>query len=172
MYVSLAHLSDVASVDIVDGVAKATILANVFTDSQPLWSSFIVSNFIGDSPHIGKVHATVNLLRTNLEKTPRVNAQFLNPKTVLFRIDDTNIRSRVLHRHFWHIVDTPMVVQVWGPSTANHRPDLTSIPIWVDFKDVPDYLFMQKRLKFLGNLVGTFQKLHPNTEHCLCLDKA
>lgn len=58
------------------------------------------------------------------------------------------------------------------PKTTNLKPDLTSIPIWVDFKDVPGHLFTEIGLKFLGNIIGSYQKLHPNTHRCIRLDVA
>lgn len=152
---------------VVDGVVSATVPEVVLENSQPLWNNYIIGHFIGDAPHIGKVHATVNRLWTSADKTSKVDAQFITAKSVLFHIDHDLTRSRVLRRHFWHIADIPMVVQDWSPRTANARPDLTAIPIWVDFKGVLDHLFTHKGLKFLGDIVGVHQKLHPNTERCL-----
>lgn len=159
-------------VQVVDGVASAAVPREVRENSEPLWKSYIIGHFIGDPPHIGKVHATVNHLWTSAEKSFKVDAHFINTKSVLFRIDDDFTRTRVLRRHFWHIADIPMVVQEWSPITVNSRPDLSAIPIWVDFKNVPDYLFTHKGLKFLGDVVGAYQKLHPNTERCIRLDVA
>ncbi|KAL0716343.1 hypothetical protein Bca4012_065665 [Brassica carinata] len=65
-----------------------------------------------------------------------------------------------------------MIVQQWCLKTTNIKPDLTFIPIWVDFKDVPDHLFTEIGLKCLGNIIGSFQKLHPNTQRCIRLDVA
>lgn len=94
----------------INGVANASIPDEVVHNAQPLWSKYIVGYFISDAPHIGKVHATVNRLWTLPDKSSKVDAQFLNHKTVLFRIENDQIRSRVLRRHFWHIVDIPLVV--------------------------------------------------------------
>ncbi|XP_020883532.1 uncharacterized protein LOC110229061 [Arabidopsis lyrata subsp. lyrata] len=131
-----------------------------------------MGHFIGDAPHIGKVHATVNRIWASPEKSSMIDAQFLSSKTVLFRIDDDQVRQRVLRRHFWHIADIPLVVREWNPSTANTKPDLSAIPIWVDLKCVPDYLFNEKGLKFLGDQIGLMQRLHPNTARCVRLDVA
>ncbi|VVB04667.1 unnamed protein product [Arabis nemorensis] len=118
-----------------------------------------------------KVHATVNRLWSS-DKSSRIDAQFVNPKTVLFRVEDSHMRQRILKRHFWHIGEVPLVVQEWSPKTANLKPDLTAMPVWVDFKDVSDYLFTEKCLMFLGDIIGAAHKLHPNTERCVRLDVA
>lgn len=159
--------SVVSDVEIIGNVAKVSIPDEILKQSQPLWTNYVVGHFISDdAPHIGKVHATVNRIWSTPIKSSKIDAQFLNPKTVLFRIDDSIMRSRVLRRHL------PMIVQQWCPKTTNLKPDLTSMPIWVDFKDVPDKLFSEIGLKFLGNIIGSFQKLHPNTQRCIRLNAA
>ncbi|KAG7585320.1 Reverse transcriptase domain [Arabidopsis thaliana x Arabidopsis arenosa] len=158
--------------EVIDGSIEIEIPSELLIDAQPLWSKFIMGHFIGDAPHIGKVHATVNRIWASPEKTSMIDAQFLSSKTVLFRIEDDHMRQRVLRRHFWHIADIPLVVREWNPSTANSKPDLSAIPIWVDLKCVPDYLFNEKGLQFLGDQIGKMQRLHPNTARCVRLDVA
>lgn len=82
------------------------------------------------------------------------------------------MRSKVLRRSFWHISDVLLVVQEWSPKAASNRPVLLALPIWVDLKNVLDNLFSYKGLKFLGDLIGITQKLHPSTERFLRLDVA
>lgn len=101
-----------------------------------------------------------------------IDAQFLSPRTVLFKIENDQMRQRVLRRHFWHIADIPLVVREWNPSIVDSKPDLTMIPLWVDLKNVPDNLFSEKGLKFLGDRIGSVQRLHPKTERCVRLDVA
>lgn len=154
----------VSDVKVINGVAKAAIPPELLENSQPLWTNYIIGYFIGDAPHIGKVHATINRLWSTPDRALKIDAQFLNPKAVLFRIENGQVRSRVLRRQFWHIADVPVVVNEWNPRNSSLKPDLSSMPIWVDLKNVPDYLFSNPGLMFLGNIVGDAQKLHPNTE--------
>lgn len=141
--------------EIVNGMAKAKIPDKVLKHSQPLWTNYVVGYFIDEAPTLGKI-----------------DAQFLNPKTGMFRIDDPAMRSRVLRRHFWHIGEIPLVVQEWSPKSTNLKPDLSSMPIWGYFTGVPDHLFSEVGLTFLGDIVGVSQKLHPNTIRCIRLDVA
>lgn len=94
------------------------------------------------------------------------------PKTVLFRIDNPQLKARVLKRNFWHIADSPIVVREWSPKTASAHPDLTAVPLWVDLTGVPDHQFSQNGLTFFGDTIGRTVKLHPNTERCVRLDVA
>lgn len=56
--------------------------------------------------------------------------------------------------------------------SAKAPPDLSAIPLWVDLKNVPGYLYSKKGLNFLSRTVGKFVKLHPTTERSLRLDVA
>lgn len=150
--------------DLQDGVAVVDLPEDLTVDSKPLWASYIVGHFIGETPpHIGKVHATVNRLWSSKEKPTKIDAQFIAPKTVLFRIEDQHMKARVLRRHFWHIADIPLVVQEWTPDTEASKPDLAAIPLWVDLGGVPGNLFSQKGLTFFGDTIGRTAKIHPNT---------
>lgn len=102
----------------------------------------------------------------------KIDAQFISPKTVLFRIDNPQLKARVLKRMFWHIADIPIVVREWSPKTASAHPDLTAVPLWIDLRGVPDHLFSNNGLTFFGDTIGTTVKLHPNTECCVRLDVA
>ncbi|WZZ42276.1 hypothetical protein YC2023_038535 [Brassica napus] len=94
-----------------EGAAVVDLPEKVTNDSKSLWESYVVGHFIGDALHIGKVHTTVNRLWTTKEKPSMIDAQFIAPKAVLFRIEDKQMRNRILRRHFWHIADVPLVVQ-------------------------------------------------------------
>lgn len=157
----------------VDGVAEVSLPSVLLVDEQPLWTSLVIGNFIGDeAPHVGKFHAIVNKIWKSTEKSPRIDVQFFSPTSVLFRLEDEAMRARVIRRHFWHIAEVPLVVQPWTPKLASLKPDLNSIPIWVDFKDVPGDLYSCKGLSFLASVVGKPLKIHPNTERCFRLDVA
>ncbi|CAE5959436.1 unnamed protein product [Arabidopsis arenosa] len=158
--------------DLVNGVARVSIPVDVVDEGIPLWKSFVVGYFMGDAPHVGTIHATVNRIWSSATRSSRVDVQFLNPTTILFRIDDEQTRSRVLRRRYWHIADIPLVVNEWSPETANEKPDLSAMPLWVDFKNVPGYMFSRKGLRFLADITGNYVKLHPNTERCTRLDMA
>lgn len=155
-----------------NGVARVSIPYDIVDEGSPLWERFVVGYFMGDAPHVGTIHATVNRIWRPAGSQSRVDVQFLNPTTVLFRFDNFASRERVLKRRYWHLADVPFVVNEWRPETANIRPDLSAMPLWVDLKDVPGYLYSQKGLRYLGDITGNFIRLHPNTERCTRLDMA
>lgn len=102
----------------------------------------------------------------------KIDVQFIEKNTVLFRIENSSMRDRVIKRKYWHIADVPLVVSMWTPESALHPPDLSAMPLWVDIRGVPNDLYSHKGLKCLSKAVGGFVKLHPHTERCVRLDVA
>ncbi|CAF2157494.1 BnaAnng22080D [Brassica napus] len=161
-----------AIVDVVDGVASLQIPEEIFDEAELLWKSYVVGYFIGDAPHVGSIHATVNRIWSAPKAGTKIDVQFIEKNTVLFRIENSQMRSRVIQRKYWHIADIPLVVNVWTPESALHPPDLSAMPLWIDLKGVPNNLYSHKGLKCLSKAVGQFVKLHPSTEKCVRLDVA
>ncbi|CAN7074340.1 unnamed protein product, partial [Brassica oleracea var. botrytis] len=81
-------------IEIVGGVASIQISENIFDESELLWNSFVVGYFIGDSPHMGSVHATVNRIWSSPKAGSKIDVQFTEKNTVLFRIDNNQMRTR------------------------------------------------------------------------------
>lgn len=158
--------------EVVNGVAKVQIPVEVVDESVPLWKCFVVGYFMGDARHVGTIHSTVNRIWTVTEKSVRIDVQFINKSTLLFRVDSPRIREHVLKRRYWHIANVPLVLGEWTPETAQAPPDLSAMPLWVDMKNVPAHLFSHEGLSFLASTSGNFVKLHPNTERCIRLDVA
>ncbi|KAL0723241.1 hypothetical protein Bca4012_037840 [Brassica carinata] len=149
-----------------------TIPDEIFEDPNPLWKRFLVGYFIGDAPHIGFIHATVNRIWSSQHNGSKIDVQFIEKKTVLFRIENPQMRARVINHKYWHVADVPLVVHEWSPETTMNPPDLSALPMWVDLKGVPNSLFSHKGLKCLARAAEKFVKLHPNTEKCTHLDVA
>lgn len=161
-----------AAITVVDGVANLEIPEEIFDEAELLWKCFVVGHFIGDAPHIGSIHATVNRIWSSSKAGSKIDVQFIEKNTVLFRIEDSQMRARVLQRKHWHIKDIPLVVNVWSPESAMNPPDLSAMPLWVDLKGVPNNLYSHKGLRCLSKAVGKFVRLHPSTEKCVRLDVA
>ncbi|CDY28136.1 BnaC06g03170D [Brassica napus] len=156
----------------IDGVVSLTIPEEILADPNPLWRCCVVGYFIGDAPHIGSIHATVNRLWSSSKMGSKIDVQFLEKNTVLFRIENPQVSARVIQRRYRHIADVPLVVNEWSPETALAPPDLSAMPMWIDLKGVSSLLFSHKALKCLSRAAGKFVKLHPSTEKCTRLDVA
>ncbi|KAJ4875797.1 hypothetical protein Rs2_40815 [Raphanus sativus] len=77
-----------ATFDVVDGIANLKIPDEIFDEAELLWKSFVVGYFIGDAPHIGPVHATVNRIWSSPKAGTKIDVQFIEKNTVLFRIEN------------------------------------------------------------------------------------
>lgn len=161
-----------ASIEITNGVASMEIPDEIFDESELLWKSYVVGYFIGDAPHVGSIHATVNRIWASPKGGSKIDVQFIKKNTVLFRIENSQMRASVVQRKHWHISDVPLVVNVWSPESALNPPDLSLMPMWVDLRGVPNNLYSHKGLRCLFKAAGKFVKLHPTTEKCVRLDVA
>ncbi|KAH0898892.1 LOW QUALITY PROTEIN: hypothetical protein HID58_048460, partial [Brassica napus] len=99
-------------IEIVDGIASLQIPDAIFDEAELLWKSFVVGYFIGDAPHVGSIHATVNRIWTGHKAGTKIDVQFIAKNTVLFRIENDQMRNRVIQRKYWHIADIPLGKEV------------------------------------------------------------
>lgn len=95
------HTSDASSTDcetikIINGEASIQIPSAILADPNLLWKSFVVGYFIGDAPHIGSVHATINHLWSPPGSKQKIDVNFIDKNMVLFRVETPQIRMRVL----------------------------------------------------------------------------
>lgn len=164
--VQLPKSAPASSTSLSKSVADVCISDEVLHGEEPLWKCFVVGYFMGEAPHVGKIHVTVNRIWASPGKPSKIDVQFISPTTVLFRIEDPVMRLRVLKRRYWHFSDVPLVACEWSPEMAHVKPDLSAMPLWVDLKQVLGNLFTRKGLRFLADLTGKYVKLHPNTERC------
>ncbi|KAH0854244.1 LOW QUALITY PROTEIN: hypothetical protein HID58_090082, partial [Brassica napus] len=81
------------------------------------------------------------------------DVQFIAKNTVLFRIENDQMRNRVIQRNGYSVGG-----YVWSPESAQHPPDLSAKPLWVDLRGVPNTLYSHKGLKCLVRAVGHFVK--------------
>lgn len=121
---------------------------------------------------MGSIHATVNCIWASSKGGSSIDVQFIEKNTVLFRIENSHTRSRVIQRRYWHIYDVSLVVSEWSPEAKLNPTDLSAMPLWIDLKEVLNNIFSHKGLKCLTMSAGNFVKLHPNTERCTRLDVA
>lgn len=72
------------SIDVVDGVATILITEEVFDEAELLWKSYAVGYFIGDAPHVGSIHATVNRIWASPKGGTKIDMLFIEKNMILF----------------------------------------------------------------------------------------
>ncbi|XP_024013050.1 uncharacterized protein LOC112087252 [Eutrema salsugineum] len=158
-------------VAIVDGVETISVPDSVF-DNPPLWTDCIVGKLMSKAPHVGSIHMIVNKIWSVGGKAANVEVFVVDDSTVKFRIRDASIRTRVLNRRMWNIKNVGMVVFKWSPLAEEAQPELTSMPLWVTFKNVPRSLYSWAGLSFLTSPLGMPKKLHLDTLWAKNFDEA
>ncbi|KAH0885048.1 hypothetical protein HID58_061144, partial [Brassica napus] len=58
-----------------NGVVSMVIPTEVLSDANPLWRCYVVGYFIGDAPHVGSIHATVNRIWANPKNMTKIDNQ-------------------------------------------------------------------------------------------------
>lgn len=114
-----------------NGVADVSIPEELMEDVDPLWKYFVVGYFMNDVPHIGSIHSTVKRIWSSPGKVSKIDVQFIRKRIVLFRVEDAQVRSRIIIRKFWHISEVPLVLNEWT-AESKAPPDLSAMPLWVD----------------------------------------
>ncbi|PWA45854.1 zinc knuckle CX2CX4HX4C [Artemisia annua] len=65
----------------------------------------------------------------------------------------------VLENGPWLIRNVPIILKPWNLNTNLLKEDLTNIPVWVKFHDVPLAMFSDDGLSLLATLIGTPKRL-------------
>ncbi|XP_013607651.1 PREDICTED: uncharacterized protein LOC106314300 [Brassica oleracea var. oleracea] len=65
-----------------------------------------------------------------------------------------------------------MFVAKWAPGVQAEKPELTTVPVWLDFTGVPLQFFNRDALKEIAGLVGHPICLHPSTENLTNIEVA
>ncbi|KAF3587150.1 hypothetical protein F2Q69_00030033 [Brassica cretica] len=106
--------------EIKDGVADVSIPEELLVDVDPLWKFLVAS---------------------------KIDIQFIGKKTVLFRVEDAHVRSKIIRRKFWHISEVSLMLNEWTPETAKAPPDLSAMPLWVDLLKLKEGVLVEVNLE-------------------------
>ncbi|KAF8106530.1 hypothetical protein N665_0138s0019 [Sinapis alba] len=154
-------------VSIKDGVQSVDVPEEVFIDAAPLWEDILIGKFLDKAPHIAKIHAIVNKIWTEGDKSQTVEVFPINATTMKFRICNPSVRGRILLRGMWNLAEVPVIMSKWSPFPDETQKETKAIPMWVHMKNVPISMFSWKGLSFVASPVGEPKRLHPETAQCL-----
>nr|VDC93707.1 unnamed protein product [Brassica oleracea] len=152
------------------GEACVTIPNSVIEKNRKAWDSFIVGQFYEEPPARGAVHAIVNGIWSKQRRD--ISVSKMESHAFLFRVPCPHARRRILSQCLWQIDGQTMFVAKWSPGMNQEKPELSAIPVWLDFWDVPLQFFNEDALKEIAGLVGKPICLHPATKNLTNLDVA
>ena len=145
------------------GKACVTIPNSVIEKNRKAWDSFILGQFYEEPPALGAVHAIVNGIWSKQRRD--ISVSKMEGHAFLFRVPCPHARRRILSQCLWQIDGQTMFVAKWSPGMNQEKPELSAIPVWLDFFDVPLQFFNSDALKEIAGLVGKPICLHPSTEN-------
>lgn len=152
------------------GEACVTIPNAVVERNKKAWDSFILGQFYEDPPPKGAVHAIVNGIWSRERRDITVSK--MDGNAFLFRVPCPHARRRILSQSIWQIDGQTMFVAKWSPGLQQEKPQLSMVPVWLDFTGVPLQFFNREALQEIAGIVGHPVCLHPATENLTNIEVA
>ncbi|XP_010501556.1 PREDICTED: uncharacterized protein LOC104778826 [Camelina sativa] len=125
------------------------------------WEPFIIGQFHGNLPPRGVLHAIFNGIWSNRHRDITISR--LGPRTVLIRIPNSSTRQRILTQGMWLIEGQTMFVAPWEPGLNPELPELTEVPVWLEFRGVPPHFFSEEGFEHIAGILGQPIRCHQAT---------
>ncbi|XP_010519461.1 PREDICTED: uncharacterized protein LOC104798910 [Tarenaya hassleriana] len=123
----------------VTGIPLISIPEESINQAVDEWKDFLIGQFYGLPPSLGRIIGVVNALWNR--NGNRIRVQDIGKGTFLFKVPNENTRQFILSRQFWYIGQCPMFVSSWNPHHTLDKPPMQSISTWVTLLDVPPKLY-------------------------------
>ncbi|KAL0865048.1 hypothetical protein Bca101_044166 [Brassica carinata] len=135
-----------------DGTPKVTIPSKVLRLGPENNEEYVVGQFHRcSSPPGGLVHAVLNRL---WGRECRITCKKLGDSSFLFHIPHENTRKRVIQRGVLHVDDCLLFVAPWSPVSSFKIPEISTLPVWVNLKNIPDSYFSRLRISHITSGLG------------------
>ena len=83
----------------------------------------------------------------------------------MFHIPHEPTRHWVIQRGVWHIDDCLLFVLPWTPEGSFKIPEISTLPVWVNLKQIPDCCYSRLGIRHIASGLG-----EPILTHKPCLD--
>lgn len=126
-----------------DGTPKIRVPSQVLLEGLENQKEFIIVQFYRcAAPTVGKIHAVMSRIwGTRCRIFTRKVGEFL----YLFHIPDESTRNWILQRGLWHVDDCLLFVSAWNPVGTISLPEITTIPVWLTLRNIPNQLYSTKK---------------------------
>lgn len=89
-----------------------------------------------------------------------------------FRFSKENAIRKVIESGPWLIASNPMILQQWRPQMRLEKEQLSTLPIWVQFRSIPLEFWNEEGLSYIASAIGKPLYADAMTEKCQCLSFA
>lgn len=152
------------------GEICVSIPNSVIAKNEHRWEEFIIAQFHAKPPSPGALHAIANSIWSS--KLRNITVSKLSKKSFLIKIPCPSTRQRVLAQGMWHIDNQSMFVAKWKLGLQPAIPELSSVPVWLDFHNVPPQFYSEEGLEHIAGTLGNPLFLHPATANMSNLEVA
>ena len=127
-----------------------------------MWKGCLVGQFLDKRLPYPVVRSLVNKLWGKKEM-PDISTT--ENGLYFFRFRDLEARDWVMDSGPWHLAGRPFILRVWRPGMDMLNIQLTSIPIWVKFFNIPLEYWTNTSLGYIASVVGNPLHLDTLTEN-------
>ena len=145
-----------------DGKLVAKPPAEAVNEGIDMWKGCLVGQFLDKRLPFPVVHSLVNRLwgkREMPDISTTENGLFF------FRFNDLEARDWVMDAGPWHLAGRPFILRAWKLGMDMLNIQLSSIPIWVRFYNIPLEYWTSTCLGHIASTVGIPLHLDPLTEN-------
>ena len=145
-----------------EGKLVAKPLVEAVNEGIDMWNGCLVGQFLDKRLPFPVVRSLVNRLwgkREMLEISTTDNGLFF------FRFRDPEARDWVMDAGPWHLAGRPFILRAWKPGMDMLYIQLSSIPIWVRFYNIPLEYWTSTCLGHIASTIGIPLHLDPLTEN-------
>ncbi|KAL0875099.1 hypothetical protein Bca101_024804 [Brassica carinata] len=153
-----------------DGTPQVTIPSQVLLLGPENKNEYIIGHFHRCSlPPGGLIHAVVNRL---WGRNCRIGCRKLTDSSYMFHIPHDSTRHWVIQRAVWHVDDCLLFVSPWKSIDSFKVPEVSTIPVWVNLKNVPDSCYSRLGLSHVASGLGEPMQTHKPRLDPTCLGEA
>ncbi|CAN6880659.1 unnamed protein product [Brassica oleracea] len=153
-----------------DGTPQVTIPSQVLLLGPENKNEYIIGHFHRCSlPPGGLIHAVVNRL---WGRTCRIGCRKLSDSSYMFHIPHDSTQQWVIQRAVWHVDDCLLFVSPWKSVNSFKIPEVSTIPVWVTLKNVPDSCYSRLGLSHVASGLGEPMQTHKPRLDPTCLGEA
>ncbi|KAG7600559.1 hypothetical protein ISN44_As06g046480 [Arabidopsis suecica] len=135
-----------------DGTPKVTIPSHVLLQGLENQKEYVLGQFYRcNPPSGGLIHAVINRI---WGRKCRIFMRKLDDSKFLFHIPDASTRAWVLQRGLWHVDDCLMFVAPWSTADTFDLPEISTIPVWVTLKNIPNRLYSIPGISHIASGLG------------------
>lgn len=135
-----------------DGTPEISIPSKVLKLGPENKDEYIIGKFHRCSlPPGGLVHAVANRI---WGRNCKISCKKIGESSFMFHIPHESTRHWVIQRGVWHIDDCLLFVLPWTPEGTFKIPEISTLPVWVNLKNIPDCCYSRLGISHIGSGLG------------------